>query len=155
MYATGTHVHGHWEVDQKRLDITIHGTYPQPDAHGIVGQSYRDAVVRHGKLDEYGIDEFGNTNGTGVDSEGMLPPMTTSAQVSHALPRALSPSPLRLPYPYPYPYPYPSPLPPPPRPRPRPRPPSPYPSLLAPSLTLSPREPELRHAPAASHPLDV
>jgi len=80
----GTHVHGHWDVDQRRLDILIHGTYPQPQAHGIVGQSYRDATVRNGKLDVYGIDEFGNTEPS-VDSDGMLPTLTTSAQAEGAI----------------------------------------------------------------------
>ena len=79
-----THVHGHWQEDQRRFDILIHGTFPQPDAHGIVGQSYRDTSVRNGKLDEYGIDAFGGTT-TQPDSEGMLPPLTTSAQAEGAI----------------------------------------------------------------------
>ena len=76
-----THVHDHWAEDQKRLDVLIHGAFPQPDAHGIVGQSYRDATVRHGKLDEYGI----STTPQLANADGMLPPMTTSAQAEGAI----------------------------------------------------------------------
>jgi hypothetical protein len=35
-----THVHGHWHPIQKRFDLLVHGSYPQPNAHGIIGQSY-------------------------------------------------------------------------------------------------------------------
>jgi len=82
-----THVHGHWEEGQRRLDISIRGAFPQPDAHGIVGQSYQDERVRNGRLDEYGIDEFGNnkTALTNSDSDGFLPPLTTSAQAEGAI----------------------------------------------------------------------
>jgi hypothetical protein len=48
--------HGRWSEFQRRLDISVHGFFPQPEAHGIIGQSYRDATVRNGKLDEYGIE---------------------------------------------------------------------------------------------------
>jgi len=75
-----THVHGIWEEGQRRLDLLIHGAYPQPDAHGIVGQSYQDGTVRHGKLDEYAADD------TSTDApRGSLPPMTTSAQAEGAI----------------------------------------------------------------------
>ena len=73
-----THVHGKWEEDQRRLDLLIHGAYPQPDAHGIVGQSYRDGTILHGKLDDYAADSPALPNG----SQRTLPPMTTSAQES-------------------------------------------------------------------------
>ena len=76
-----THVHGHWDEEQKRLDFLIHGAFPQPDAHGIVGQSYRDTVVRDGKFDVY----LAETNPEKADSDGMLPPMTTSAQGEGAI----------------------------------------------------------------------
>jgi len=76
-----THVHGHWAEDQRRFDVLIHGVFPQPDAHGIVGQSYRDATVRNGKLDDYGIHATPEL----TDSDGMLPPMTTSAQAEGAI----------------------------------------------------------------------
>jgi hypothetical protein len=80
-----THTHGHWALDQKRLDLVIDGNFPQPDAHGIVGQSYRDETVRNGKLDAYGIDEFGNVDVNRTTSEGLLPPLTTSAQAEGAI----------------------------------------------------------------------
>lgn len=80
-FFNSTHNHGHWETDQKRLDLTVHGAYPQADAHGIIGQSYCDANVRNGKLDEYAI----NSAPTEADSDGMLPPMTTSAQAEGAI----------------------------------------------------------------------
>ena len=82
-----THVHGHWAEDQKRLDLVIKGSFPQPDAHGIVGQSYRDSEVRHGKLDDYGIDEAGATKRMAdvANGEGMMPPLTTSAQAEGAI----------------------------------------------------------------------
>jgi len=79
-----THVHGHWEEEQRRYDINIYGSFPQPNAHGIIGQSYRDSVVRNGKLDNYGILNFTEV-AEGVDSDGMLPPMTTSAQAEGAI----------------------------------------------------------------------
>ena len=37
----------------KRFDITIKGAFPQPEAHGIIGQSYRDGVRRDGAQDVY------------------------------------------------------------------------------------------------------
>lgn len=77
-----THVHGHWDEEQKRLDIEIQGAFPQPDAHGIVGQSYRPGAVRRdGKLDEYGADAAPKS----ADSDGRLPVMTTSAQAEGAI----------------------------------------------------------------------
>jgi len=76
-----THVHGKWDEEQRRLDILINGAFPQPDAHGIIGQSFRDATVRHGKLDEYYIWK----TPARADSDGMLPPMTTSAQAEGAI----------------------------------------------------------------------
>ena len=79
-----THVHGHWDEEQRRLDIVIHGAFPQPDAHGIIGQSYRDSTVRHGKLDAYGIANYTTVAET-VNADGMLPPMTTSAQAEGAI----------------------------------------------------------------------
>ena len=78
-----THIHGHWEVDQRRLDIFVQGTFPQPDAHGIVGQSYQDTRVRMGKLDDYDIEKFNASAIT--DSNGMLPQITTSAQAEGAI----------------------------------------------------------------------
>ena len=55
LYDPATY-HGRWLEFQRRLDISVHGFFPQPEAHGIIGQSYRDATVRNGKLDEYGIE---------------------------------------------------------------------------------------------------
>ena len=52
-----THIHGRWEEDQKRFDISIKGAFPQPDAHGVIGQSYQDTRVRNGKLDTYAIEQ--------------------------------------------------------------------------------------------------
>ena len=77
----GTHVHGRWEEEQRRLDLLITGTFPQPNAHGIVGQSYQDAAVRHGKLDEYAVESATLVEDGRVD----LPPMTTSAQAEGAI----------------------------------------------------------------------
>jgi hypothetical protein len=74
--------HGRWQVDQRRLDISIKGDFPQPDAHGIIGQSYQDNVLRHGKLDEYGVENIDIGHAT---SDGWLPPMTTSAQAEGAI----------------------------------------------------------------------
>ena len=76
-----THVHGHWEEEQRRFDIAIHGRFPQPDAHGIIGQSYQDDRVRNGKKDSYSILDAPAL----ADSHGMLPPMTTSAQAEGAI----------------------------------------------------------------------
>jgi hypothetical protein len=79
--------HGRWEPDQRRLDISIHGAFPQLDAHGVIGQSYQDTRVRNGKLDQYDIEEA--TADTAykfnVSSDGRLPPMTTSAQAEGAI----------------------------------------------------------------------
>ena len=78
-----THVTGRWEEDQRRLDLSISGAFPQPDAHGIVGQSYQDATIRHGKLDEYAADANGPAALDGTSQA--LPPMTTSAQAEGAI----------------------------------------------------------------------
>ena len=76
-----THVHGRWEEDQRRLDISIRGAFPQPDAHGVVGQSYRDATRRDGAHDNYDIDSAPEK----ANSDGYLPAMTTSAQAEGAI----------------------------------------------------------------------
>jgi hypothetical protein len=81
--ANETHVHGHWAVDQRRFDVTINGAFPQPDAHGIVGQSYQDDAVRNGKLDDYDIESADKS--AQVNSDGYLPSMTTSAQAEGAI----------------------------------------------------------------------
>jgi len=80
-----THIHGHWQEEQRRFDIMLHGESPQPQAHGILGQGYRDLTMRNGKTDEYGIDQPGNLRPNAIDSDGMLPPMTTSAQAEGAI----------------------------------------------------------------------
>jgi len=80
-----THIHGHWQVDQRRLDIEVDGVFPQPGAHGILGQSYQDAAVRNGRLDEYGIEGVVSTANETIPGDGMLPPMTTSAQAEGAI----------------------------------------------------------------------
>ena len=81
-----THVHGHWEEQQRRFDIVVDGDFPQPEAHGIIGQSYHDATVRNGRLDVYGIDEFGaDRRPNDTSSDGLLPSMTTSAQAEGAI----------------------------------------------------------------------
>ena len=46
-----------WEADQRRLDFEISGAFPQPEAHGVIGQSYRDATVRWGRIDIYGAGD--------------------------------------------------------------------------------------------------
>jgi hypothetical protein len=76
-----THTHGHWAEDQLRLDIDIHGVFPQLDAHGVVGQSYRDGRVRNGRLDDYGATSVPNQ----VSSDGRGPEMWTSAQAEGAI----------------------------------------------------------------------
>ena len=76
-----THTTGRYQEDQRRFDITVAGVFPQPDAHGVIGQSYRDSTVHKGKRDEYGIEltpELAN-------SDGILSPMTTSAQAEGAI----------------------------------------------------------------------
>ena len=74
--------HGKWQVEQRRLDISIKGDFPQPDAHGIIGQSYQDDLPRHGKRDEYGVENIDLGPAT---SDGWLPAMTTSAQAEGAI----------------------------------------------------------------------
>ena len=81
--------HGRWEPDQRRLDISIHGAFPQPDAHGVIGQSYQDNTrVRNGKLDHYAIEQASAATAQtlfNASSTGRLPPMTTSAQAEGAI----------------------------------------------------------------------
>jgi len=79
-----THVHGKWEEDQRRLDLQIHGAYPQPDAHGIIGQSYRNETRRDGKLDEYAADVAVRSPQL-AGARRVLLPMTTSAQAEGAI----------------------------------------------------------------------
>lgn len=76
-----THIHGRWQEDQRRLDISIRGAFPQPDAHGVVGQSFRDATRRDGALDDYDI----NSAPDRANSDGFLPALTTSAQAEGAI----------------------------------------------------------------------
>ena len=77
-----THVHGHWALDQRRFDVQIQGVYPQPYAHGIVGQSYHEGIAKvDGKMDEYAVEMAT----AGADSDGMLPTLTTSAQAEGAI----------------------------------------------------------------------
>ena len=71
----------HWDPSQRRLDVSIVGAFPQPDAHGIVGQSYRDSQMRSGKVDEYGVQSTPEL----ANSDGRLPDMTTSAQAEGAI----------------------------------------------------------------------
>ena len=73
-----THVHGKWEEDQRRLDLLVTGAFPQPNAHGIVGQSYRDSTVHQGKLDQY-LADIESTDSS------PLPPMKTRAQAEGAI----------------------------------------------------------------------
>ena len=68
-----------WQSMKKRLDISISGAFPQPDAHGIVGQSYRDGSVRDGKQDVY------EAEASRVNELGMAPQLTTSAQAEGAI----------------------------------------------------------------------
>ena len=75
--------HGRWQPFQRRLDIAIKGDFPQPDAHGIIGQSYQDEEKRHGRLDEYLIER--DDAGLFATADGQLPPMTTSAQAEGAI----------------------------------------------------------------------
>ena len=72
-------MHGRWDEDQRRLDLLIHGAYPQPDAHGVVGQSYRNDTVRNGKQDEYEVEM------SRVNELGFAPPLTTAAQAEGAI----------------------------------------------------------------------
>ena len=76
-----THIHGRWEEDQKRFDISVRGAFPSPEAHGIVGQSFRDAVRRDGAVDNYDIEDAPEK----ANADGYLPPMTTSAQAEGAI----------------------------------------------------------------------
>lgn len=68
-----------WVQVPKRLDLSIKGAFPQPDAHGIIGQSYRDARVRNGAQDEY------ETPMSRINEEGYAPEMVTSAQAEGAI----------------------------------------------------------------------
>ena len=72
---------------------STHGAFPQPDAHGIVGQSYRNETVRNGKMDDYDLE----ISPEKADAEGMLPPFTTSAQAEGAIDGVYSD--YRLPHP--------------------------------------------------------
>jgi hypothetical protein len=76
-----THVHTHWEEGQKRLDLSIHGAFPNADAHGVIGQSYRGGARRDGALDAYGVEGTPER----ADSDGQLPPLTTAAQAEGAI----------------------------------------------------------------------
>lgn len=76
-----THVHGRWLVDQRRFDVVVTGVYPNPEAHGVVGQSFRGGAMKPGRLDDYDIEHRPEL----ASSEGMLPPFTTSAQAEGAL----------------------------------------------------------------------
>ena len=68
-----------WQSMKKRLDISIRGAFPQPDAHGIVGQSYRSVAVRNGKQDTY------ETEMARINELGFAPQMTTAAQAEGAI----------------------------------------------------------------------
>ena len=76
-----THVHGRWAEEQRRFDIQIQGGFPQPEAHGIVGQSFASSTVHNGQTDEYRIE----TAPEAADSSGILPEMTTRAQAEGAI----------------------------------------------------------------------
>ena len=80
--ATYESYHGRWKPNQRRFDISIRGDFPQPDAHGIIGQSYQDTFVRHGNRDDYGVESADMSHAT---SDGWLPPMTTKAQAEGAI----------------------------------------------------------------------
>ena len=72
-----THVHGHWALDQRRFDVQIQGVFPQNEAHGVIGHTYREWVgKRDGKMDVYAVELSPGS----ADADGMLPPLTTSAQ---------------------------------------------------------------------------
>ena len=70
-----------WDAEQRRLDIEIQGAFPQPQAHGILGQSYRDSTVRSGKLDNYGAIDTPEL----IQSDGTGPEMWTTAQAEGAI----------------------------------------------------------------------
>ena len=80
--ATYESYHGRWQPNQRRLDISITGAFPQHDAHGIIGQSYQDDTVRNGMRDEYGVENIDIEHAT---ADGWLPPMTTTAQAEGAI----------------------------------------------------------------------
>ena len=80
-FLNETHDHGRWEQMQKRLDIEVRGSFPQLDAHGIIGQSYKDSTVRNGKLDEYGALDTPEL----ISSDGTGPEMWTKAQAEGAI----------------------------------------------------------------------
>lgn len=79
-FVNSTHFRG---VVQRRLDLTISGAFPQPDAHGVIGQSYRNATAPrvNGKHDAYGQA----TAPGAADADGVMPSMTTSAQAEGAI----------------------------------------------------------------------
>ena len=95
-----SHYHGKWEVEQRRFDVAIRGAFPQPSAHGVIGQSYRDTVVRHGRLDEYGAAATPEL----IDSDGNGPDMTTAAQAEGAIDGVYTdyrlPAPFSVEFPY-------------------------------------------------------
>ena len=70
-----------WAADQRRIDIAISGAFPQPGAHGIIGQSYRDPTVRNGRIDSYGSLDHPEL----VASDGTGPEMRTLAQAEGAI----------------------------------------------------------------------
>ena len=70
-----------WARDQRRLDIEMKGAFPQPDAHEILGQGYRDATVRNGKVDFYGAADSPEL----ISSDGTGPETWTSAQAEGAI----------------------------------------------------------------------
>ena len=70
-----------WQHNQRRLDVSIHGAFPQPDAHGVLGQAYQDETVRNGALDEYDIEYHAER----ADSDGRLKPIVTKAQAQGAI----------------------------------------------------------------------
>ena len=82
--ATAKYIYGQtrlwWkEAQLKRLDISISGAFPQADAHGVIGQSFRDSWVRNGRQDEYGVAQ------DRVNEIGIAPDMTTTAQAEGAI----------------------------------------------------------------------
>lgn len=77
--SDGTPVSWWKETQRKRVDVIIVGAFPQPSAHGIVGQSYRDGRVRNGRQDDYHIPK------DRVNELGVAPAMTTVAQAEGAI----------------------------------------------------------------------
>ena len=71
----------------KRFDITIKGAFPQPEAHGIIGQSYRDGVRRDGAQDVYDepIGRVFDVPSTHVLEHAYAPALVTKAQAEGAI----------------------------------------------------------------------